>query len=176
MRFSSAALLLIALTPVVSNAQEIKNSGPSRAVILSAAKEVMQKAHFCGLITLDANGGPQARVVDPFAPEDDMTVWIATSGVTRKVAQIEKDPRVTLLCTPPDGSGYVTLIGKAELVRDAAEKAKHWKPEWKQFYKDENRGEDYVLIRIRTTRLEIMSAPHNLMNDPQTWRPVILEF
>src|SRR5262245_45937346 len=138
-------------------AQETKSFGQSREQIVQAARDVMQSAKFCGLVTLDASGSPQARVVDPFSPEQDLTVWVGTNAVTRKVAQIDKDPRVTLRCIAQGGSGYLTLIGKAELVRDAAEKNKHWKPEWKQFYKDENRGDDYVLIRIHPSRLEIVS-------------------
>jgi general stress protein 26 len=34
--------------------------------------------------------------VNRFPPEEDMTVWIATSTLTRKVQQIRRDPRVTL--------------------------------------------------------------------------------
>ncbi len=45
-------------------------------------------------------------------------------------------------------SGYVTLLGRARVVRDAEEKAAHWKDAWSSLYKDKNRGEDYVLIRV----------------------------
>ena len=175
----NVALILLIMAamcvPRATVAQEAEVSGKRRAEILSAAKDLMHKARFCGLITLAADGSPQARVVDPFEPEDDMTVWIGTSNVTRKVSEIERDARVTLLCTSPDGTGYVVLIGAAAIVRDKAEKAKHWKPEWKGFYKDENRGDDYVLIKTRPRQLEIVSMTHNLMNDPLTWRPVTLE-
>jgi general stress protein 26 len=69
----------------------------------------------------------------------------------------------------------VTVIGNATLVRDAAEKAKRWKDEWAAFYKDRNKGDDYVLIRITPTRLEVVSEALGMRNDPETWRPVVLE-
>jgi hypothetical protein len=33
----------------------------------------------------------------------------------------------------------------------------------------------YLLIRVRPTRLEAVSARHGLTNDTTTWRPVVLD-
>jgi general stress protein 26 len=136
----------------------------------------MAAARYCSLITVGEDGHPQARIVDPFPPEGELTVWIATNPATRKVVQVRKDRRVTLLYFDPKGPGYVTILGEARLVDDPREKGKRWKPEWSRFYKDENRGADYLLIRIEPRRLEVVSEAHGLVNDPATWRPVTLEF
>lgn len=171
-------LLALALTIAgAHSARAQETPAPkSRSEILQAAKDVMVKARFCGLITTNGNEPPQARVVDIFPPESDMTVWIGTNPLTRKVAEIGRDDRATILCISPDGNGYVTLIGHAAVVRDSAEKAKRWKPDWAAFYKDENRGDDYVLIRMRPHHLEIMSMPHGIVTtDPKTWRPVSVD-
>jgi general stress protein 26 len=148
----------------------------TRAEILSAARAVMESARFCGLITIGEDGQPQAREVDPFAPEDDMTVWLATKAVTRKVAQIRRDARVTLYYQAPDGSGYVTYFGRAAIVTDAAEKAKRWKDAWAPLYDDRNEGADYTLIKVTPVRLEILSLAHGVVGDPVTWRPVSVDF
>jgi general stress protein 26 len=147
-----------------------------RARVVAAARDVMQKARFCTMVTLGRDGHPQARVVDPFAPEGELTVWIATRPVTRKVREIERDGRVTLLYFDASAQAYVTVLGRADIVRDRAEKARRWKAEWKAFYADENRGEDYLLIRVRPLRLEILSPGHGLSNDPKTWQPVAVEW
>jgi general stress protein 26 len=149
---------------------------PERATIVSAARDVMKKARYCGLVTLGRDGHPQARVVDPFEPEGDLTVWIATKPITRKVEEIRADQRITLFYFDPSGPGYVTLVAKAELVTDPSEKARHWKEEWAAFYTDKNRGEDFILIRCRPIRLELVSHHHGLLNDPMTWRPITIEF
>jgi general stress protein 26 len=162
------AALLVALLPV-------QPAAPARAQILQAAAELMQAARYCTLATVDETGQPQARVVEPFPPEPDMTVWIATKSASRKVAQIRSNPRATLLCFDPAKQGYVSLLGRATLVNDKAEKARRWKPEWKAFYDDENRGSDYLLIRLRPARLEILSPAHGLTNDPRTFQPLSLE-
>jgi general stress protein 26 len=144
---------------------------PDREAVVRAASEVMTKARYCSLVTLGLDGELQARVVDPFAPDESLTIWIGTRVVTRKVAEVSKDPRATLVCYEPADQAYVTWIGRADVVREAAEKARHWKPEWAAYYKDANRGDDYVLIRFRPRRVEVVSPAHKLMNDPTTWQP-----
>jgi general stress protein 26 len=155
--------------------QDNPAASPAPSQILAVATDLIRAARYGTLVTVDEGGQPQARVVDPFSPEPDMTVWLATRPVTRKVAQIRKNPRVSLLWFDPARKGYVTLLGTATLVDDPAEKAKRWKPEWKEFYDDENRGADYLLIRVKPTRLEILSPADGLGNDPRTWLPLSLE-
>jgi hypothetical protein len=98
-------------------------ASPDRTTVLKAATEVMAGAKYCTLITNGEDGQPQARVVDPFAPEAGMTVWIATNPITRKVAQIKKDRRVALSYVDVAKGAYVTILGRAELVTDPAQKA-----------------------------------------------------
>lgn len=152
-----------------------KPGSPERSEVIKAAREIMQKARFCTFITVGEDGHPQARILDPFPPEGDLTVWVATNPLTRKAGQIKKDSRVTLLYYDPASMSYVTLLGKAEIVDDPAEKEKHWKEEWASQYKDKNKGAGYMLVRVKSFRLEIVSMGRGLANDPKTWRPVVLE-
>src|SRR5512142_2101209 len=67
-----------------------------RAAVLKAAREIARKARYATFITLGPDGQPQARIVDPLGPDEDFAVWVSTNPATRKVAEIAKDPRVTL--------------------------------------------------------------------------------
>lgn len=170
-----AILLLIPLIPLPVSAEDTPAAKTGRAQIVKTAAELMQAARYCTFATVDDEGQPRARVVDPFPPEPDMTVWMATKAATRKIAQLRKNPKATLLCFDPARKGYVSLLGTAAPVEDPAEKARRWKPEWKAFYDDENRGPDYMLIRMKPSRLEILSPADGLGNDPRTWLPISLE-
>jgi general stress protein 26 len=146
---------------------------PPRDAVLKAAREVIAAARYATLGTIDALGGyPHARIVDPFTPEDDFTIWIGTMAETRKVEQVERNPRVSLLYLDAPRQHYVSIIGAATVVRDPAEKARRFKPEWQAFYKDGSAGDDYVLLRIDPLRLEIVAESLGMKNDPETWRPV----
>jgi general stress protein 26 len=165
----------IFLFPLAMLGQD-SSAAANRAHILSSARKLMEKARYCALITIGDDGQPQARVVDPFAPDEEMIIWIATNPASRKIAQIKKDPRVTLSYFSPAGFGYVTILGKADLVGVMAEKEKHWKEAWSFLYKDKYRGDDFTLVRVRPQRLEIVSYPDKLINDPKTWQPVQVVF
>lgn len=174
MKYKRLLVTCLAVVATLAGLRAQQTPAPSRDAVVAAAKKVMQQAAFATFITLDGTGAPQARIVDPFAPEDDLTVWVATNALTRKIVQIEADPRVTLLYFDASTFSYVTLVGTAAIVRDPAEKAKRWKDAWTSLYKDKNRGDDYTLIRVTPSRLEISSQAQGMMNDPVTWRPVVL--
>lgn len=158
--------LLLALVPAGS---VMAQRPADRTVIERAARELIAGAAYGTLITLGQDGHPQARTVDNFPPEADFTVWIGTNPRTRKVAEIRRDPRVTLHWFDPKRLGYVTLIGRARLVNDSTEKARRWKPEWAGFYPDRNR--DYLLVEVRPLRLEVVSPSQGITGDSLTWRP-----
>jgi general stress protein 26 len=151
-------------------------SVPDRSAVLAVARSVMQAAGYCALITVDPDGRAQARTMDPFPPEDELTVWMATTAASRKVAEIRGNPRVTLFFFDPKSAGAVTIVGEARLIDDAGEKARRWKPSWSRFYKQANRGPDYLLIRVQPLRLEVVSEAHGLPGDPLTWRAVVIDF
>jgi general stress protein 26 len=95
--------------------------------------------------------------------------------LTRKVTDIKRDPRVTLLYFHAASASYVTVIGHAALVTDAGEKERRWKASWAPFYPNVFRGADFTLIRMTPSRLEISSPSRNMMNDPKTWLPVVID-
>jgi PPOX class probable F420-dependent enzyme len=173
MKRLAALATVFPMLAVAGLAQEAGSGDEAR--VLKAAAELMRATDYCALVTLDRDGTPQARAMQPFPPEPDLSVWFGTHVGTRKLEQIRKDPRVTLFYLASDGSGYVTLIGRAEIVTDPAEKAKRWMPSWQAFYEDANRGQDYVLIRVSPARVEMMSFPHGIAIDPKGWKPAIVE-
>ena len=162
--------------PHVTAAQAQQKAPPTRDEILVVARSIIQKARFATFVTVGEKGEPQARIVDPFAPDSSFTVWVGTNALTRKVSQIRRDGRVTLLWFEPGNPGYVSLDGRAMLVSEAAEKEKHWKEEWAGFYRDRNHGYDYLLIRVTPVHMEVVSDANGMISDPKTWRPVMLDF
>jgi general stress protein 26 len=147
--------------------------GFSRDTLLAAAREIMAAARYLALITLDSAGHPQARAIDPFAPDGDFVVRIGTNRRTRKVAEIARDPRVTLYYFDELSAAYVTIRGTARVVTDSAETARHWKPEWAAFYPDRA---EYVLIAVTPARLEVVSEGRGIVGDPMTWAPPAVVF
>jgi len=171
--FASLLLLLAGSTVTTFRSQE--NRKPStEADLVAAARAIMTNARYCALITQDSSGRAQARTLDPFPPDENMVVWLATNPRTRKVAEIRRNPRVTLYYFDREEQAYVTISGIARLVNDAKEKAKHWKDEWKDFYPD--RDKDYLLIAVKPERLEVVNVKKAIVGDPTTWKPPSVNF
>ena len=171
-----AALLASILAPSLVAAQTAPTAQPSRTGVIAAARDVMQSAAYCTFITIGEDGQPQARIVDPTLPDSNLTIWIGTNSLTRKVNQIRRDARVTLLYFHAASASYVTVLGRAALVTDAGEKERRWKASWAPFYPNGFRGSDFTLIRVTPTRLEISSPSRQMPSDPKTWLPVVVEF
>ncbi len=148
---------------------------PSRDAILTASRTIMANARYATLVTANGANQPDARIVDPFAPEGELTIWFATNTASRKVAELKKDARVTLLYFDTTSKSYVTVKGTARLVVDPAEKKKRWKDEWTGMWKDKNTGDDYLLVRVDVDTLEVVSVSLGMNNDPTTWKPVTLK-
>jgi len=170
-RTRTAALCALLAAPLAAQ----QPTAAERQRIHAAAFDVMKVARYATLVTNGADGQPQARVVDPLVAAD-RTIWIATNRLTRKVEEIRRDPRVTLLFFNAAANEYVTVLGRARVVDDATTKAARWKAEWGPFYPNGYRGQDFMLFEVRPFRLEVSSPRFHLMNDPKTWRPVIIDF
>ncbi|MCW5911323.1 MAG: pyridoxamine 5'-phosphate oxidase family protein [Cyclobacteriaceae bacterium] len=141
--------------------------------VMDAAREIML-AGTCSLITVNENAQPFARVMDPLDPDADFVVWLATNARSRKLEHIKSNNYVVLHYVDHMDNGYVSLYGKAELVRDTIAINEHWKPEWDQFYP--NRNADCVLIKVQPVRLEVINYRAGITGDPLTWQPEVIMF
>jgi general stress protein 26 len=112
--------------------------------------------------------------MDPFPPDADMHIWLATNPRSEKVVEIRKDHQVTLYYFDRESQAYVAINGLARLVNDPTEKAKRWKDEWKAFYPD--RARDYLLIEVIPQWMEVVSEKKGVVGDTVTWKPPSVSF
>ncbi|HUI65576.1 MAG TPA: pyridoxamine 5'-phosphate oxidase family protein [Bacteroidota bacterium] len=167
---TGCGIVLLAATITASErcpAQEKRATPPDRDSVLVAARDIMGQQKYCALITVDSTGQPHARTMNPFPPEEDMTVWIATNSRSRKAHEIEKNPRVCLYyANHGQATGYVAITGRAVLVDDMAEKQKRKRDYWDQAFPD---WKYLLLIKVIPERIEVINYRHGMLNDPVTW-------
>ncbi len=168
------SVFLIIISSSILSAQESSRNDSVRRSYIAAATEIMTSAHFCTLITLDENGRPVGRILEAFDPDSNLVVWLGTNSRSRKVQQIKKNPEVTLFYFDANTFTYVSIQGKAKLITDSLEKTRHWKEEWKPFYRDLK--EDYLLIKITPQFLELLSPKNGFSGDPATWKTPSIKF
>jgi general stress protein 26 len=168
----SIVFLLIAST-LQLKAQE-KNEAANRDSMIVAAKEIMALQKYCALITLDSDGTPRIRTMNPFPPDENMCVYMATNSNSRKIAEIKKNPNVTLYYSNHAvATGYVSIKGKAVLIDDMAEKQKRKRDYWDQAFPD---WKYLILIKVVPEKLEVINYKHKMYNDPNTFKAPTIEF
>ena len=121
------------------------------------------------MVTIDKEGQPKVRVMEPFTPDDNYEIWLATNPKSRKVQQIKNNPKSTVNFFNKTELSYVSLMGNAFIVNDEDIKSQKWKAGWEQHYK--NKKEDYLLIRFVPESLELVSYTKGYTGDKITWTP-----
>lgn len=111
--------------------------------------------------------------MNPFPPEADMMMRIATNSHCRKVQEIREHAQVSLYYADHnDASGYVVLTGPAILVDEMSRKLKRKRDYWDQAVPD---WSDLILIKIVPETLEVLKYKHGLFGDAVTWRTLSIE-
>jgi general stress protein 26 len=152
---------------------EQKATARKREAAIAAAREIMSMQKYCALITVDSSGQPHARTMNPFPPEADMTVWIATNSRCRKVREIQNHSRVSLYYADHnEASGYVVLTGQAVLVDEMSEKLQRKRDYWDQAFPD---WKYLILIKVIPEKLEVLNYKRDLLNDEATWQTPVFE-
>ncbi len=133
-----------------------------------AGWDIVASSRHVTLITLDAEGHPQARILDATPPDSgEFVIWMGTNRNSAKVQEIQNDARATLYYQAPNGGGYVTLRGMATMVDDPEMKERYWRPSWASFYPD--REAMFMLIRFEPENGEVVSFADGLLGDSLTW-------
>ena len=141
---------------------------------LEAAEAIIASVEYCFLITQGDSGWANARQMQPFPPEENMTIWFGASPRSRKIREIEQNNRVTVAYDNPEEGAYVTLLGHAYIVRDPDVMRAHWRRRWMRYWPDGPAGDDFILIRFEPCRIELMSEARQVAPDPLTQPAVLL--
>lgn len=165
------SVIVIALSTCATH---VEASQFPRDTVIAAARELIAEQHYCALVTIDSSGSPQIRTMNPFPPEEDMTVWIATNSRSRKVSEIKKNPRVTLYYADhAKATGYVSITGRAVLVDDMSEKLKRKRAYWDDAFPD---WKYLILIKVIPERMDVLNYKRRMVNDTVTWKTPSVEF
>jgi general stress protein 26 len=162
-RLRRVALLILFAVSGCATARVVTPATP-----IDAARDLMTRVRYCALITVGDDGQPQARTIDPSAPDADMAILFVTNPATRKVQQIERNSRVTLYYFDEKAPGYVTVIGTARRVEQ------RWLPKWTPFYP--GGAASAVVFEVKPVRIEVVDSSRGVTGDKQTWLPPAIEF
>lgn len=106
--------------------------------------------HLCVLSTLGPNGQPHAVPVGAILDPDEECAWIITRRGSQKVANLRRDPRLSV--TQVDGGRWSSLVGSGEIREDAASVARAC-DRYASRYRTPSPNPSRVAIRITVDRI-----------------------
>ena len=142
--------------------------------LLELARRLIGELTFCVAATEGEDGEVNARVVQPLPLGEDWTVNVLTNRRCRKVREIERSGRMTLLYQHDADRSYVALVGRAEIVEDVALKRAIWKPAHERWNPGGPDDPATVFARLFTERIELWSVVHDVMPEPQGYSAAAL--
>lgn len=129
------------------------------------AHRMLTQTTYGFLVTIRA-GVPAARLTEHLAVDDDLTLWIGTSPASRKAAEIAANPATAYTVEDRDALGYVSAMGRASIDTSLERRRELWRPHLERFFPSGPEGDDFVLVRVATERVELMSFGAGIHPDP----------
>jgi general stress protein 26 len=130
----------------------------NRQESIEKLKELLEGIDFCMLTTIDG-GHLRSRPMSTQQMEFDGDLWFFTSDNTHKIDEIKKDPRVNAAYSKPDDNTYVSVSGKAEVVKDQAKIDELWSPILKAWFPEGKDDPHLCLLKIPVDQAEYWDAP-----------------
>lgn len=140
--------------------------------MLDVARTTVQAAKYCILIT-EGEARLNARVLQPFDPQPDWTIWFGTHPQSRKITDLRRTATATAIYYDRDNLGYVALQGAGQIVDDPALRQRYWNANWRIYF-PKGPDEGYAVIKFTPDRLEMMSFGHDITPEPYGLKSVAL--
>ena len=123
-------------------------------------REMIKDIDFCMLTTVDENNDLHSRPMSLNREVDqEGNLWFFTSVNTHKVSEVNRTPKCNVSFAKPDDYRFVSISGRAELVREKEKIKELWKPELKVWFPKGTDDPDLALLRIEIEKAEYWDSP-----------------
>jgi general stress protein 26 len=125
--------------------------------------ELLKDIKFAMFTTIDLDGSLYSRPMASQHQEFDGDLWFFSNRSSGKIRSIEKDQHVNLAYASPDDSRYVSVSGRAEIVKDHAKMEELWNPMFKAWFPEGLEDPELTLIRVRVESAEYWDSPSKMI-------------
>jgi len=123
-------------------------------------KSLTEGIDFCMLTTI--NGGQlRSRPMSTQEFGEGGELWFFTSDDTHKVDEIEADNRVNAAYSKPDDNVYVSVSGRASIVKDREKMEELWNPILKAWFPDGLEDPTLCLLKVSVEEAEYWDSPNS---------------
>jgi general stress protein 26 len=136
---------------------------PRQAAGIAKVAKLIKGIKFAMLTTAEADGSLRSRPMATQRGAFDGTLWFFTRASSHKVEEVRQDRHVNVAYADPDDQRYVSVSGKARLVRDKGKMKEFWSPAYKVWFPQGLEDPDVALLRVDVTEAEYWDSPSGTM-------------
>ena len=133
-----------------------------RREAIAKLKELLEGIDFCMLTTIDG-GQLRSRPMSTQEMDESGNLWFFTSDRTHKVEEIERDNRVNAAYSKPDDNVYVSVSGRAAVVKDRRKIEELWNPILKAWFPDGLDDPTLCLLKVSVEEAEYWDSPNSTL-------------
>ncbi len=133
----------------------------TREEAIEKLNNLIEDIDFAMLTTVDTDGVLRSRPMATQEAEFDGTLWFFTSDKTHKVEEVERDNRVNASYAKPEDNVYVSVSGRARLVKDKEKIEELWNPILKAWFPEGLDDPTLSLLKISVEEAEYWDSPNS---------------
>ena len=129
------------------------------AAMVAKLGEMIKNIKVAMLTTRKSDGSIHSCPMMTQGKQFDRILWFFTAAHSAKGSEIAEDQEVNLSYADPSGNRYVSVSGRAKLVRDRAKAQELWTPAVKAWFPKGLDDPELALLQISVERAEYWDAP-----------------
>jgi general stress protein 26 len=133
-----------------------------RQEAIAKLKSLLEGIDFCMLTTIDG-GQLRSRPMSTQQMDENGDLWFFTSDKTHKVEEIERDSRVNAAYAKPDDNVYVSVSGRASVVKDRQKIEELWNPILKAWFPEGLDDPTLCLLKVSVEEAEYWDSPNSTL-------------
>ncbi len=140
------------------------SDSPDQNEKIKKLRELIKDIDIGMLTTIDEDGSLHSRPMSTNSQvEFDGDLWFFANASSHKVTEVEHDRHVNVSFSDPHKQQYVSISGRATLVRDRNKIQELWKPELKAWFPQGVDEPDLALLKVEVEKAEYWDAPSSFV-------------
>ena len=130
---------------------------------LDKLQELIKDIEFAFLTTVESDGTLRGRPMATQKSDRSGYLWFFTKIHSAKIDEINRESHVHLSYSQPGENRYVSVSGRAQVVRDQARIDELWSPALKAWFPEGKADPEIALLRVTIDQAEYWDAPSSTM-------------
>jgi len=121
--------------------------------------ELIQDVRICMMTTVGDDGALSSRPMYCIEADKPGDLWFFTRLASPKTTEISRDGHVNLAYSHPSKQHYISVSGRAEIVRDKGRIQEKWSESLRTWFPDGKDDPQLALLRVHPERGEFWDSP-----------------